>query len=417
MTSVLFPPLPLARLAQAALVLSMSGLRAETPAPMPAITPDVVYGHKAGMALTYDMIKPAKPNGAAVLFMVSGGWVSGWADPAPLLAKAMAGKESNAFGMLLEKGFTLFLVRHGSSPYFKVPDAVADVRRAVRHIRMQAPANGLNPDRLGVFGGSAGGHLSLMLGTTSDAGKPTAADPVEKVSNRVAAVTAYFPPTDLNGYIDDKRFPALHFPKEQADAVSPLKHVSADDAPSLLVHGMKDTLVTPSHSENILAAFRKEGVPSDLITFPEAGHGFGGADEKAASTALTAWFEKYLLTKIEPSKTAAPAKGSIAGSWTTQAALPDGNVRPGTLLLQNDNNKWTATAKGDGGEVQISRVAWENDRLEMEFDMVRDGFAGVIRVEAKGPTEGPLKGRWTVEDDQGKEMGGGDWSATRSVTP
>jgi len=262
--------------------------------PPPSVVPDVIYGHKAGMALTYDVIKPVQPTGAAVLFMVSGGWVSVWADPTPFIKAAMAAKDRNAFGMLLDHGFTLVLVRHGSSPYFKVPDAVGDVRRAVRHFRLNAAAYGIDPQRLGAFGASAGGHLSLMLGTTADDGNPSAADPVEKVSDRVAAVTAYVPPTDLTGYIDDPRFPALHFPADQADSVSPAKQITADDAPSLLVHGAKDTLVVPSHSENMAAGFRKAGVATNLLILPEAGHGFTGADEKAASTAMVAWFEKYL---------------------------------------------------------------------------------------------------------------------------
>ena len=283
------------------LLLPVAASRGETP--FPDIISDVVYGHKAGMALTYDVIKPAHPNGAAVLFMVSGGWVSGWSDPAPLVAKAMAAKDRNAFGMLLGRGFTLLLVRHGSSPYFKVPDAVGDVRRAVRHVRLNAATHGIDPGRLGVFGGSAGGHLSLMLGTASDDGNPASADPVERVSNRVAAVTAYYPPTDLTGYLNDKRFPALHFPADQCEAVSPIKHVTADDAPCLLVHGGKDTLVVPDHSEKIVAEFRKAGVATDLLTFPAAGHSFAGADEKAASLALLAWFEKHLT----PPKLAEPA--------------------------------------------------------------------------------------------------------------
>ena len=266
----------------------------------PTITPDVVYGHKVGMALTYDIVKPSQPNGAAVLFMVSGGWVSTWSDPAPLVASAMATKSHNGFGMLLDRGFTLCLVRHGSSPLFKVPDAVADVRRAVRHFRLHAPPLGIDPARLGAFGGSAGGHLSLMLGTASDAGDPAAPDPVQQVSDRVAAVVAYFPPTDLAPYVNDQRFPALHFPADQALSVSPLFQVTPDDAPCLLLHGSKDTLVLPSHSESILAAFHKAAVPTNLITFPEAAHGFTGADEQSASTAMVAWFEKHLA--LPPAK-------------------------------------------------------------------------------------------------------------------
>ena len=370
----------------------------------PVILPDVVYGHKAGMALTYDVIKPAKPNGAAVLFMVSGGWVSGWTDPAPLLAKAMEAKDRNTFGMLLDRGFTLILVRHGSSPYFKVPDAVSDVRRAVRHIRLNAASQGIDPQRLGVFGGSAGGHLSLMLGTTADNGNPAATDPVEKVSNRVAAVTAYYPPTDLNGYLNDKRFPATHFPADQCDAVSPVKQVTPDDAPSLLVHGGKDTLVTPSHSENILAAFRKEGVPTELITFPEAGHSFAGEEEKTASTALVAWFEKYLTLAKAPD--AAPV-----GSWEAKATLPDGGERPSTLTLRQEDGRLTALVNGENGERKIDRVKWEDGRLLLEIDMERGDRKGVIRVSARKTPSGQLTGTWDVVDDSGNTLVTGPWEA------
>ena len=142
-----------------------------------------------GMALTFDVLKPATANGAGVLFMVSGGWVSSWSPPE---------QTATRFEALLDGGFTVFAVRHGSSPLFKVPDAVDDVRRATRYIKANAREWGVDPDRLGVFGGSAGGHLSLMLGTTGDAGDPAASDPVLRESSKVAAVVAYFPPVDLS---------------------------------------------------------------------------------------------------------------------------------------------------------------------------------------------------------------------------
>ena len=341
--------------------------------------------------------------------MVSGGWVSGWSDPAPLMVKAMEAKDRNTFGMLLDHGFTLILVRHGSSPYFKVPDAVGDVRRAVRHVRLNAASHGIDPQRLGVFGGSAGGHLSLMLGTTADNGNPAATDPVEKVSNRVAAVTAYYPPTDLNGYLNDKRFPATHFPADQCDAVSPLKQVTSDDAPSLLVHGGKDTLVTPSHSENILAAFRKEGVPAELITFPEAGHSFAGEDEKAASTALVAWFEKYLTQ----TKT---VEAAPLGSWEAKATLPDGGERPSTLILREEDGRLTALVNGELGERKIDRVKWEDGRLSLEFDMEREDRKGVIRVSASKSPSGQMTGTWDVVDDSGNTLVSGPWEAARKTS-
>jgi acetyl esterase/lipase len=133
------------------------------------ITSDVIYGHKAGMALTFDVVQPKESNGVGILFMMSGGWVSVWMPPQTLLDV----KPPNPFQFfheLVDRGYTLFIVRHGSSPQFKVPEAVADVRRSVRYIRLHADDFKVDSHRLGVCGGSAGGHLSLMLGTASDEG-------------------------------------------------------------------------------------------------------------------------------------------------------------------------------------------------------------------------------------------------------
>ena len=105
------------------------------------ITPDVVYGHKYGMALTFDVYTPAKDaNGAGVLFMVSGGWYSRWNPP----EKAMG-----LFKPMLDAGFTVFAVRHGSSPKFSIPEAVADVRRSVRYIRAHADQFGIDARSIG----------------------------------------------------------------------------------------------------------------------------------------------------------------------------------------------------------------------------------------------------------------------------
>lgn len=255
------------------------------------IVPDVVYGHKHGLALTFDVFTPKDDaNGAGVLFMVSGGWYSRWVPPAQAV---------NRFKPLLEQSFTVFSVRHGSSPKFKIPEVVADVRRSVRFIRLNAEKYGVDPNRLGVYGGSAGGHLSLVLGTTGDDGNPQAKDPVLRVSNRVATVVAYFPPTDLRPWVTPessyyKNFPALQFDAKLADDFSPLLHTSKDDPPTLLIHGDKDKLVPIDHSENILAAFKKSGVTAELVVIEGAAHGFRGEDGKLASDKLVKWFEKHL---------------------------------------------------------------------------------------------------------------------------
>ncbi len=263
------------------------------------ISADVVYGHKAGLAMTFDVIRPNEQNGAAVLFMMSGGWFSGWVPP-----EAFMNQEA-PFGLthfreLVDRGFTVFIVRHGSAPQFKVPEAVADVRRAVRYVRLNADKFGIDPDRIGVCGGSAGGHLSLMLGTASDEGVKDSNDPVEKASSRVAAVVSYFPPVDLREWVGpSKQFPALEFDPKLAETVSPLLQVSSDDAPTLLVHGDKDGLVKLDNSQRILEALQKAKVPCELIVIEGAGHGFPGEMGKRASTALVDWFDKHLVTPAD----------------------------------------------------------------------------------------------------------------------
>ena len=280
---------------QAVVVLIAAALLA---APLAAgagtkVQADVVYGHKMGMALTFDALVPAEQNGAAVLFMVSGGWFSRWSDPHRVASGE--GRQFGAVGELLDHGYAVFMVRHGSAPLFKVPEAVADVRRAVRYIRLNADDFGIDADRMGVFGGSAGGHLSLMLGNASDEGNSESNDPIEQTGNRVAAVVAYFPPVDLQGIAGpNDRFPALDFDPAKAADISPVLFVSQDDPPTLLIHGDRDELVPLSNSERIKAAFDEANVTSKLIVIEGAAHGFRGEDGQRASSALVAWFNEHL---------------------------------------------------------------------------------------------------------------------------
>ena len=260
-------------------------------------TPDVVYGHKYGLALTFDVFTPPEnANGAGVLFMVSGGWYSRWS---PLE------RMERRFKPLTDKGFTVFAVRHGSSPKFSIPEAVEDVRRSVRYIRLNDETFHVNSNRLSVFCANAGGHLSLMLGTASDNGDSKAEDPVLSVSDRVNAVVAWVAPTDLQIMVWKapgrlpayERFPALNLDLETAKTYSPLVHVTEDDPPTLLVVGDQDNLVPIKHSQDIYAAFQEVNVSSQLIVLEGAGHGFRGEHAKRAINELVAWFEKHLAAE------------------------------------------------------------------------------------------------------------------------
>ena len=284
------------------LILTVSHAAQVKPATNVDVIPDVVYGHKDGMALTFDIFKPkTHTNGAAIIFMVSGGWVSNYVPPDQAVPR---------YQELLDAGFTVITLRHGGSPKYLIPEIVADVRRGVRFIRYNAKRWGIDPNRLGVYGGSAGGHLSLMIGLASDNGDPAAKEDFMKESDRVAAVVAYFPPVDLrqlarglnpppSGTVLD-RFPALNFEKEKAADFSPIVFVTSDDPPTLLIHGDKDQLVNISNSQIIFDALKKNNVKTDFITIPGADHGFRGEDAKRAMAATVSWFEQTLVKNGKP---------------------------------------------------------------------------------------------------------------------
>ncbi len=277
---------------------------------------DVVYGHKSGVALTMDVFTPKKgANGAGIVALVSGGWFS---DHTTI--------DSPIFTYFIDepikRGYTVFAVCHGSQPRFTVPEAIADVNRAVGFIRFHASEFGIHPRRIGVTGGSAGGHLSLMLGVASDRGSPRSTDPIERTSSRVQAVACFFPPTDFLNYgekgkfafaedgllanfrtaVDvrefDKRTKRLEHigDKEKFEAlcrrISPLSHVNSSAAPTLIIHGDADKLVPIQQAEIMVEKLKKAGVPAELVVKKGAVHGWSGMD-KDMNTILD-WFDKYL---------------------------------------------------------------------------------------------------------------------------
>jgi acetyl esterase/lipase len=157
-------------------------------------TEDVIYGRKFGTALTMDVFTPKQnANGAAIIMVVSGGWISAHEAIALPLFRTYATE-------LTKHGYTAFAVVHGSQPRYTIPDVLEDMHRAVRYIRTHAADYHIDPDRIGISGASAGGHLSLMQGSAGRDGDPKAAAPVDRASSRVQAVACFFPPTDFLNY-------------------------------------------------------------------------------------------------------------------------------------------------------------------------------------------------------------------------
>lgn len=288
-------------------------------------TSDVICGRKFGTALTMDVFAPKKDaNGAAVILVVSGGWVSDNQALNNVLIGSFVTEP-------VKRGYTVFAVMHGSQPKYTIPEAIADLNRAVRFIRHHAAEYKIDPDRIGITGGSAGGHLSLMQGTAGDTGDPKAKEPVDRASSRVQAVACLFPPTDFLNYGSNGKYAfapdgLLAFLRaandirerdaktnllervtdetkvqEEARQISPVTHVTPDDPPTLIIHGDADKLVPIQQAEVIIAKLKEAGVPAELLVRKGRGHDFNGIDKDIA--AMLDWFDKYLQKrppKVDP---------------------------------------------------------------------------------------------------------------------
>ncbi|MEX2115010.1 MAG: alpha/beta hydrolase [Pirellulales bacterium] len=272
-----------------------------------AVVDDVVYGHKDGMALTLDVLTPVEgAKGIGVILVSSGGWRSSKSD-VPGADDGRRNREHWVQG-LLQGGYTLFVARHGSAPRYYVPEMVDDIRRSVRFVRLQANQFQVDPDHLGITSGSSGGHLSLMVATTGDDGDSEAKDPVLRVSSRVQACVAWFPPTDLvnwgkpQGYQDIEQsrpgffteiFGQIGDLESQLRSISPIDQVTTDDPPLLLIHGDKDKTVPIQQSEVMRDRYQSAGLPIEFIVQPNGGHSWWPGI-LAQYKAVDDWFDRFL---------------------------------------------------------------------------------------------------------------------------
>ena len=278
-------------------------------------TEDVVYGRKFGTALTMDVFTPKdQANGIGVIFVVSGGWSSRHEDISQYARPFI--------DQLAERGFTVFAVVHGSRPRYSIPEIIEDLERAIRYIRFHSERFGIDRDRIGICGASAGGHLSLMLGLNSKPANEAEKDPVDQTSTQVQAIACLFPPTDFLNYgspgenaLGVGKLQGLHAAFEFREIqdrgativpitdptrileigreISPVNHVSPDDPPTLLIHGDKDSLVPVQQSEVLLTKMVATNVPCHLSIREGADHGW--KDYSPDIQECADWFESHLI--------------------------------------------------------------------------------------------------------------------------
>lgn len=248
---------------------------------------DVEYARIGAESLRLDMHLPTGEGKRrpTIVGIHGGGWRGG--DK----------RHIRGLSAFVRAGFVVASINYRLTAEARYPAAINDCQTAVRWIRAHAGNYGIDPDRIGVLGGSAGGHLALMVGMLND-------DPNQDISSRVRAVCAWFGPADFrDGPAGDKAFAQFigatfeENPKAYREA-SPATHVSNNSPPTLLIHGANDRVVPIRHSQTMHAALRAAGVESTLVVVRNAGHGFRGQSIRPSFPAILAktvsFFKKQL---------------------------------------------------------------------------------------------------------------------------
>lgn len=175
-------------------------------------------------------------------------------------------------------GITAFVLVYRLGPRYHYPAPFDDATRAIRYVRAHAVEYGVDPERIGIMGFSAGGHLASTIGTHFSAGDPNAQDPLQRISSRPDFLILGYPVIDPLGEaaIGSYRYLLGDAPDPKLIALlSNDHHVTAETPPTFLVAASDDPVVLPQNSVNFYTALQKAGVPVEMHLYDHGGHGFG----------------------------------------------------------------------------------------------------------------------------------------------
>jgi acetyl esterase/lipase len=282
------------------LILSITVESASPQAPEgPVVYRDVNYVTNGHERQKLDLYLPKAKEKLPLIIRIHGGaWLAG-------------SKESEGPQDYISNGYAVASINYRLSQHAIFPAQIQDCKAAVRFLRANAQKYNLDPNRFGVWGPSAGGHLAALLGTTGDINEFDVGENLS-VSSRVQAVVDYFGPTDFL-QMEEHRLPdGMHHntpdspeskliggniqdnPEKVAKA-NPITYVTKNGPPFLIVHGDKDPLVPHHQSKLLEAALKKAGVPVLFYTVKGGGH--GGFTDPNVPRLTKEFFEKHLKTK------------------------------------------------------------------------------------------------------------------------
>lgn len=273
---------------------------------------NIVYAETDGVGLLMDVFTPkGTANGVGIVDVASGAWNS---DRGRINDHIHA----KVFQIFCGKGYTVFAVRPGSITKFSAPEMLAHINDSIRWVKSHAAEYKIDPNRLGLMGASAGGHLACLAAVTApaaDANSRGGADAAPNTSVRATAV--FFPLTDFLDYggktVDVRAAEGmgalarkLAFKDgsvsgsdaeidEKVKQISPARLVTSHTPPFLLIHGDADPIVPLQQSERMLAALKSAGVSAELIVKKGGGHPWPTLPEEVQI--MADWFDKQLAAK------------------------------------------------------------------------------------------------------------------------
>ncbi len=264
---------------------------------------NICYGKGGRRNLTFDMVRPLSSPSTSMPVLVyihGGGWRSGNSQ------QGLA-----ALTPFVKQGYCGVSLNYRHAPEAIFPAQIEDCKAAIRFLRSHASEYGIDPNRIGVWGASAGGHLAALLGTSGGIAALEGNSGAANVSSRVQAICDWYGPSDFladspfnrstRGYetmpVNDLLGGEPRRLRDKAKLASPVTHVSADDPPFLILHGTSDPVVPFSQSESLASALRKAGVQVQLYPIPGGGHGGAAFDTADVQALMSRFFNTVLRHK------------------------------------------------------------------------------------------------------------------------
>ena len=271
---------------------------------------NVVFGEVHGTGLLMDVFTPkTKANGLGIVDVVSGAYYS---DRRKIRDHMLA----QVYTVFCQHGYTVFAIRPGSRTRYTGAEMEEHVKLGIRYVKQHAAEYRIDPERLGLTGASAGGHLALLAAVTPEAGKAGTSQPVLQQNTKVKAGAFFFPATDFLDW-DGKRADMTILSEllflggakgrseeeieERARQISPARLVKAPTIPLLLIHGDADPLVPLQQSRKMVEAVKAAGGPAELIVKPGGGHPWLTIPQEVA--VMAKWFDQQLGATNAPAAT------------------------------------------------------------------------------------------------------------------